>query len=120
MLWFLCSFNYLARAQSTGNVPGICVAGVILPAVQVLHHPVQSPSQVILGPPLTVVEKQLLCSLLAPLTNMDIVSPGHYNLHVLKLLHVPEVSFAVKYSPVDSCFVWLLIEKFLKLGLEEE
>ena len=113
MLCFLCSFNYLARAQSTGNVPGICVAGVILPAVQVLHHPVQPPSQVILGPPLTVVEKQLLCSLLAPLTNMDIVSPGHYNLHVLKLLHLLQVGFAVKYSSIDSSLVWLFIEEFL-------
>jgi len=105
--------NVLAGTESTGNVPGICVARVVLPAVQVLHHPVQPAPEVILGPPLTVVKEQLLCSLLSPLTNIDAVSARYDNLHVLELLHVPEVGVAVEYSSVDSSLVWLLIEEFL-------
>ena len=110
---FVCFFIYLAGAQGTCDVPGVGVARVVLPPVQVLHHPVQPPPEVILGPPLTVVKEQLLGSLMSPLANMDAVSPRYYDLHVLKLLHVPEVGFAVKYGSVDSSLVWLLIEEFL-------
>ena len=102
--------NYLTGTESTRDVPGIGVARVVLPAVEVLHHPVQSAPQVILGPPLTVVKEQLLCSLLGPLANMDAVPARYNNLHVLELLHVPEVGIAVEDSSVDSSFVWLLIE----------
>ena len=102
--------NYLTGTESTRDVPGIGVARVVLPAVEVLHHPVQPTPQVILGPPLTVVKEQLLCSLLGPLANMDAVPARYNNLHVLELLHVPEVGIAVEDSSVDSSFVWLLIE----------
>ena len=71
---FVCFWYHLAGAQSTCNVPGIGIAGVILPAVVVLQDPVQSPSEVILGPPLTVVKKELLRSLLSPLTTIGTVS----------------------------------------------
>ena len=99
-------------------MPGVGVAGVILPAVQVLHHPVQPPSQVVLRPPLAVVKEELLCPLMSPLTNLDVVPARYHHLHVLKLLNVSEVGLAVKYSSVDSSFVWLLVEKFLQLGLK--
>ena len=32
-------------------MPGAGVAAVLVPAVQILHHPVQPPPEVVLGPP---------------------------------------------------------------------
>ena len=42
---------YLAWAECCPDVPGTGVAGVVSPPVQVLHHPVQPPPKVVLGPP---------------------------------------------------------------------
>ena len=60
-------------------MPGAGVAGIVLPAVDVLHHPVQPPPQVVLGPSLAVMKEQLLRSL-SLLSHLDTVAPGHHNL----------------------------------------
>ena len=43
---------YLAGTERPLDVPGAGVAAVVRPPVHVVHHPVQPPPQVVLGPPL--------------------------------------------------------------------
>ena len=108
--FLLTGDGHLTGTEGALDMPGTGVAGVVLPPVQVLHHPVQPPSEVVLGPPLAVVKEQLLGSLPSPLSNLDTVPTSNYNLHLLKALHVTEVGLAVKYGSIDSILVRLFIE----------
>ena len=58
---------------------GAGVAGIVLSAVDILHHPVQPPPQVVLGPSLAVMKKQLLRPL-PLLPHLHTVAPGDNNL----------------------------------------
>ena len=44
-------FNILAGAEGALDVLGAGVTAVLAAAIQVLHHPVQPPSEIVLGPP---------------------------------------------------------------------
>ena len=94
-------------------MPGPGVAGVVLPAVHVLHHPVQPPPEVVLGPPLAVVKEQFLRPLPRPPAHLDTVTASNNNLYVFKLLNIAEIGLAVKYGSIDSILVRLFIEQFL-------
>jgi len=52
--------NVLTWTQGRSQVAWVGVGGVLDPAVQVLHDPVQPASQVVFGPALDVVQVQLL------------------------------------------------------------
>ena len=43
--------DILAGAEGALDVLGAGVAAVLIAAIQVLHHPVQPPSEIVLGPP---------------------------------------------------------------------
>ena len=44
-------FNILAGAEGALDVLGAGVTAVLAAAIQVLHNPVQPPSEIVLGPP---------------------------------------------------------------------
>ena len=101
---------HLTGTEGALDVPGTGVAGVVLSPVEVLHHPVEPPPQVVLGPPLAVVKEQLLRPLPGLLADVDTVPTGDHHLHILEALHIPEVGLAVKYGSIDIGLVRLFIE----------
>ena len=49
--------SYLTWTKGSLDVSGTGVAGIVLSAIHILHHPVQSPPQIVLGPALAIVKE---------------------------------------------------------------